>query len=47
MKYEIEYCYSGFMGFPYVIFLWDGNVMVLAVLVDAEGKRRIVKGSKV
>ena len=34
------------MGYPYVMFLWDGGVLVLAVCEDANGKRKIMKGSK-
>jgi hypothetical protein len=28
---EIEHCYSGFMGYPYVAWVWHGNTIVVVL----------------
>jgi hypothetical protein len=38
-KVEVEYCYSGFMGYPLVIFIWSKDGLLLSVICrDEKGK---------
>ena len=46
MQIEIEHCYSGFLGYPYVAFIWCGNVLVGCICRSADGKYVVSKGVK-
>jgi hypothetical protein len=44
---EIEHRYSGFMGYPYVAWLWCGNTIVAVICRTADGRYKILKGTKI
>jgi hypothetical protein len=39
-----EHCYSGFMGYEYIAFLWDGNKLVAALCRQPDGSFKIIAG---
>jgi hypothetical protein len=40
---EVEHCYSGFMGYPYILFIWDGNKLVGAICKTEGGNYKALK----
>ena len=46
MQIEIEHCYSSFLGYPYIAFIWCGNVLVACICKTAEGRYVVSKGVK-
>jgi hypothetical protein len=47
-KVEVEYCYSGFMGFPLNIFIWskDGTLLT-SISKDEKGRFIVRPGTKI
>ena len=44
---EIEHCYSGFMGYPYVAWVWHGNSIVAVICKTGDGLYKIIKGARI
>ncbi len=44
VQVDIEHCYSGFLGYPYIAFVWCGNVLVACICRTADGKYVVRKG---
>ncbi|HVV72557.1 MAG TPA: hypothetical protein VHI52_13840, partial [Verrucomicrobiae bacterium] len=44
---EIEHCYSGFMGYPYVAWIWQGNTIVAVICRTGEGRYKVLNGTKI
>lgn len=37
-KIDVEYCYSGFMGYPLVIFIWSGDKLIQTIYKNEKGE---------
>ena len=45
-KIDVEYCYSGFLGHRLIVFIWQGDTLIVTFIPNEKGDMTIRPGMK-